>query len=63
MVIKCELNVCKQFDYIIIGGGAAGSVVASHLAEAGLGTVCLVEAGGDNRKLLVDIPTGFVRNL
>ena len=52
-----------NFDYIIVGSGAAGSVVASRLAEAGAGSVCVIEAGGDNRKRLVDIPAGFVRNL
>jgi len=55
--------VTQHFDYIIIGSGAAGSVVAARLAEASAGTICVLEAGGDNRKLLVDIPAGFVRNL
>lgn len=52
-----------NFDYIIVGSGAAGSVVASRLAEAGAGSICVIEAGADNRKRLVDIPAGFVRNL
>ncbi len=52
-----------NFDYIIVGSGAAGSVVAARLAQANAGSVCVLEAGGDNRKLLVDIPAGFVRNL
>lgn len=47
----------------MIGSGAAGSVVASRLAQAKVGSVCVLEAGGSNRKLLVDIPAGFVRNL
>ena len=35
-----------EFDYIVVGAGAAGSVVAARLTMAGL-NVLLVEAGGD----------------
>ena len=51
------------FDYLVIGSGAAGSVVASRLGESGAGSVCVLEAGGDNNNLMVKIPAGFVRNL
>ena len=52
-----------SFDYIIVGSGAAGSVVAARLAEANAGTVCVIEAGGDNDRLMVNVPAGFVHNL
>ncbi|MEM6988043.1 MAG: GMC family oxidoreductase, partial [Pseudomonadota bacterium] len=52
-----------SFDYVVIGSGAAGSVVAARLAEAKMGSVCVVEAGGDNNRLMVKVPAGFVRNL
>jgi len=55
--------VNKRFDYIIIGSGAAGSVVAARLAQVNAGSICVIEAGGNNRKWLVDVPAGFVRNL
>jgi len=55
--------VSRHFDYIIIGSGAAGSVVAARLAQAQAGSICVLEAGGSNRKWLVDVPAGFVRNL
>jgi len=55
--------VNKCFDYLIIGSGAAGSVVAARLAQANVGSLCVLEAGGSNRKWLVDVPAGFVRNL
>jgi len=60
--------VKKHFDYIIVGSGAAGSVVAARLAQASTSSnksvsICVLEAGGSNKKWLVDIPAGFVRNL
>jgi choline dehydrogenase len=35
----------ETFGYIVVGAGAAGSVVAARLAERGLGTICVLEAG------------------
>ena len=34
------------FDYVVIGGGSAGSAAAAKLAEDGTRRVCLLEAGG-----------------
>ena len=49
-----------SFDYVIVGGGAAGSVLASRLsADPGV-RVCLLEAGGDGRSWLVRVPFGMV---
>ena len=49
-----ERNAC--FDYVVIGGGTAGCVLAARLCEDGKTKVCLVEAGGANRSTLLDIP-------
>jgi choline oxidase len=35
----------SSFDYLVVGGGAAGAVVARRLADAATGSVCLLEAG------------------
>lgn len=47
-----------MFDYIVIGGGAAGCVVASRLSEDPQISVCLLEAGGPDTNPLVHMPAG-----
>ena len=49
-----------EFDYVVAGGGSAGCVVASRLSEDPSVTVCLVEAGGEGRDLLIRAPLGFI---
>ena len=48
-----------EFDYIIVGAGSAGCVLAKRLAEAGHKTL-LLEAGGRDNYHWVHIPMGYL---
>lgn len=52
-----------EADYVVVGGGSAGCVVASRLSEDASSTVCLLEAGGEGRNILIRTPLGFVAGM
>ncbi len=51
------------FDYVVIGAGSAGSLVAARLAEGGRHSVCVLEAGPPDRSPYIHIPTGYIKTL
>jgi choline dehydrogenase-like flavoprotein len=52
-----------MFDYVIVGGGSAGSTLASRLSEDASVTVCLLEAGGEGNDMLIRAPVAVVAML
>lgn len=51
----------NEFDYIVVGAGTAGCVVAARLSESGSHRVALIEAGGEDKSFWIDTPIGFGR--
>lgn len=48
----------RTFDYIVVGGGSAGAVIAGRLAEERALRVLLLEAGPRDRHMMIDMPAG-----
>ena len=53
----------ESFDYVIVGAGSAGSVLANRLSEDGRSNVCVLEAGPSDWHPFIHIPAGFMYTL
>lgn len=50
----------ETFDYVIVGAGSAGSVLANRLGEDPNVTICVLEAGPPDLSPFIHIPAGFI---
>ncbi|KQZ14229.1 choline dehydrogenase [Mesorhizobium sp. Root554] len=49
----------QTYDFIVVGSGSAGSVVAERLSASGRFSVLVLEAGGSDRRFFVQMPLGY----
>jgi choline dehydrogenase len=56
-------QAADTFDYVIVGSGAAGSVLCNRLTEDPNITVCVLECGPPDRHPYIHIPAGFIKML
>jgi choline dehydrogenase len=53
----------EVFDYVIVGSGSAGSLLAARLSEESAVTVCLLEAGQRDWHPFIHLPAGYIKML
>jgi len=62
-VAYAQKRVETSFDYIIVGSGSAGSLLANRLSTTPDDTVLVLEAGGSDRNFWLQLPIGYFRTI
>src|SRR5690349_4248546 len=55
-IVVCMTKTMTTYDFIVVGAGSAGCAVAGRLASESSASVLLVEAGGSDRRLTIQVP-------
>ena len=63
MGVFADQALQASYDYIVIGAGAAGAVIASRLSEDPSVSVCLLESGPSDWNPYIHVPVGFVKTI
>lgn len=61
MTLAAAGEFAESFDYVIVGAGAAGAILANRLSADGRTTVCLLEAGPSDWRPFIHLPAGFIK--
>lgn len=60
---RSEPEVAETYDYVVVGAGSAGCILANRLSADGRHSVCLLEAGPPDWNPYIHIPAGFIKTL
>ncbi len=56
---RVKLRRVERFDYVIVGAGTAGCVLADRLSAGGRDRILILEAGGSDARLWIKVPIGY----
>ena len=52
-----------DYDYIVVGAGSSGCVLANRLSQTQSNKVLLLEAGAEDKNFWIQVPLGFGKNV